>query len=77
MVQKIVNYFGADGLLHILCSALLTSALNLFAPLWAAAFLALIIGACKELIWDKCMGKGTPEWKDFFADLAGIALGCL
>ena len=77
MVQKIVNYFGADGLLHIVCSAALTSVLGWLAPLWLAALLAFIIGIAKEIIYDKLMKKGTPQWKDVVGDLAGIALGCL
>ena len=77
MVQKIANYFGTDGLLHIVCSAALTSVLGWFAPLWLAALLAFIIGIAKEIIYDKLMKRGTPQWKDVVADLVGIALGCL
>ena len=29
------------------------------------------IGAGKELIYDKLMNKGTPEWKDFGATVLG------
>ena len=39
------------------------------------AFVAgMIIGAMKELIWDKWWKKGTPEWKDMHFNLwAGLA----
>lgn len=77
MVQKIISYFGADGLLHIVCSAALVSVLGWFAPLWLAALLTFLVGIGKEIIYDKLMKKGTPQWKDVVADLAGIALGCL
>lgn len=77
MVQKIVNYFGADGLLHIMCSAALVSVLGWFAPPWIAALLAFLVGIGKEIVYDKWLKKGTPQWKDVVADLAGIALGCL
>ena len=77
MVQKIVDYFGTDGLLHIVCSAALVSVLSWLAPLWLAVLLALLIGVGKEIIYDKLMKRGTPQWKDVVADLAGIALGCL
>lgn len=77
MITKVLDYFGADGLLHILCSALLTSVLGWFAPLWLAVLATLIVGVGKEIIYDKLMKRGTPQWKDLVADLVGIAIGCL
>ena len=77
MITKVLDYFGADGLLHIVCSAILTSVLSWLAPLWLAALATLIVGVGKEIIYDKLMKRGTPQWKDLVADLAGIAIGCL
>lgn len=77
MMTKVLDYFGTDGLLHMLCSAVLVSVLDWFAPLWLAALLALLIGMGKEIIYDKLMKRGTPQWKDLVADLVGIAIGCL
>ena len=77
MITKVLDYFGADGLLHILCSALLTSVLGWFAPLWLAVLATLIVGVGKEIIYDKLMKRGTPHRKDLVADLVGIAIGCL
>lgn len=33
MKEKILNYIGQDGLLHILCCSVLVSVLNLVLPL--------------------------------------------
>jgi len=42
------------------------------------AFVAgMIIGAGKELIYDKWMGKGTPEWKDMHFNLWGGLVGII
>lgn len=32
-------------------------------------------GLAKEIVWDWALGKGTPEWADLGADLAGAILG--
>ena len=77
MTTKVLDYFGADGLLHMLCSAVLVSVISWFAPLWLAALLALLVGVGKEIIYDKLMKRGTPQWKDLVADIVGIAIGCL
>lgn len=73
MITKIINYFGSDGLLHILCSLILAALIAAFLPIWAAAGITLLVGIGKELIYDLLLKKGTPQWKDIFADLAGIA----
>ena len=71
MITKVLDYFGTDGLLHMLCSAILTSVLSWLAPLWLAALATLIVGVGKEIIYDKLMKRGTPQWKDLVADLRG------
>lgn len=37
--------------------------------------LTTVIGGSKELIYDKWMGKGTPEWKDFGCTVLGGVTG--
>ena len=76
MFTKLANYFGTDGLLHILCSIIAMTSLNIFLPVWISVILVLLIGIGKELIYDKLMGKGTPSWKDLLADVIGIIIGC-
>ena len=65
-----------DKLKHIVVSAIICVALNLFLPWWVAAILTLAIGISKE-VYDKVSGKGHPEWKDLVADLVGILIGVL
>lgn len=76
MKEKILNYIGQDGLLHILCSIVLVGVINLFAPLWVAIFATFAIGLAKEIIWDKWLGRGTFDKKDLLCDLIGIIIGC-
>lgn len=75
MFNKLANYFGTDGLLHILCSIIAMTFLNIFLPVWISAILVLLIGIGKELVYDKLMKKGTPSWKDLLADIIGIFIG--
>ena len=65
-----------DKLKHIVVSAIIAVALNLFLPWWAAALITLAIGIGKE-VYDKVSGKGHPEWEDLVADLVGIMIGIL
>lgn len=77
MINKITNYFGTDGFLHIICSSAITGIANLFVPLWAAVGIAALIGVGKEVIYDKLLKKGTFDKKDLIADAVGIAIGAL
>lgn len=67
---------GADKLKHIVVSAIIAVALNLFLPWWVAALITLAIGVGKE-VYDKVSGKGHPEWKDLVADVVGTIIGVL
>lgn len=65
-----------DKLKHVVVSAIICVALNLFLPWWVAGILTLSIGVGKE-VYDKVSGKGHPEWKDLLADVVGILIGIL
>jgi len=62
------------------CLALMVI-LEMFLPqataLQIAAGVTLTISAAKELIYDWYLGKGTPEWADFAADCAGVAVAVM
>lgn len=77
MKDKILNCIGQDGLLHIICCAVLVGVINLFAPLWVAIIATVVIGVGKEVVWDKWLGRGTFDKKDLLCDLVGILIGCL
>lgn len=74
-MRKILNYIGTDGLFHLGVSLILCQIIAIFLPIWAAVLISLAVGVLKELIWDKFLKKGTPEWKDILADALGIILG--
>lgn len=38
---------------------------------------AAVVGAAKEIIWDWLLKKGTPEFLDFVATVAGGVLGAV
>lgn len=50
MKEKILNYFGTDGFLHVLCCIVLMNALSLFLPVWAAALAVAVVSFGKELV---------------------------
>ena len=75
MIGKILNWFGQDGLAHVLVSLILCAVLGVFLPLWAAVLITLAIGVAKELIWDRWMGRGTADWHDIICDAVGIVWG--
>lgn len=65
-----------DKLKHIVVSAIICVALNLFLPWWVAADITFAVGVGKE-VYDMVSGNGHPEWKDLLADLLGILIGIL
>lgn len=71
-----MNLLTEDKLKHIVVSAVIAVALNLFLPWWVAGLITLAIGVGKE-VYDKVTGKGHPEWKDLLADIVGILIGLL
>ncbi len=48
----------------------------LFCPL-VGLVTAAVVGALKEIIWDWLLKKGTPEFLDFVATVAGGVIGYL
>lgn len=77
MIGKILNYIGLDGMAHIIVSAVMLLALQIFLPWWVAVPAVMLIGVAKEVIYDKWLKKGTPQWKDIICDIVGIAIGCM
>ena len=65
-----------DKLKHVVVSAIIAVALNLFLSWWGAALITLSIGVGKE-VYDKVTDNGHPEWKDLVAGLVGILIGIL
>lgn len=70
------SFLTEDKLKHVVVSAIIAVALNLFLPWWVAGLITLAIGVGKE-VYDKVSGKGHAEWKDLVADLVGTIIGVL
>ena len=75
MIKNVLNQIRKDDLLHILVSVIIMTVLKLLLPWWIAALITLLVGILKELIWDKWLKKGTPEWRDIVSDIIGIIIG--
>ena len=65
-----------DKYKHLVVSAIITVALNLFLPWWVAGGIAFAIGVGKE-VYDMVSGKGCAEWGDLLADVLGIVIGVM
>lgn len=63
MAKDKVTHFIAGVIMMMLFGVL-------FGPWWGF-FLAVAIGAAKEVVWDMWLKKGTPEWMDFVATFVG------
>ena len=62
---------------HMILSAAACLFLGLLLPILTAAGITLVFGVGKEIVYDKWMGRGTPEWLDFLADVLGVAAACV
>lgn len=75
-MKSLSNLLSEDKLKHVVVSAIIAVALNLFLPWLAAAGITFAIGVGKE-VYDMVSGKGCSEWEDLVADLVGIMIGIL
>lgn len=75
LIDNLYRWLGIDGLLHVLCSIIIVMVAGIFLPVWASASGAIVIGAAKELVWDKWLRKGFATWHDFVCDIIGVAAG--
>jgi len=74
-----------DKLLHFIVAVLITWAVLAASRLWfpphynwdmALAFaVALSAAVAKEVAWDLWLGRGTPEYYDFFWGFVGAVVG--
>ena len=68
----VCNYVRMDGLLHILCVAILALSLFAFIPYLPSIIIAAAVAIAKELIYDLWLKKGVAEWHDIICDLMGL-----
>lgn len=65
-----------DKLKHIIAGAALSALAIVFLQelgMWNF-LIVVLIGAAKEIVYDKILGKGTPEFWDFMATALGVAM---
>ena len=67
----------ADKLKHFSAGLALSLAAGLFVYPLIGLATAAVVGALKEIIWDWLLKKGTPEFLDFVATMAGGVLGAV
>ena len=72
LFTKVWGYVRVDGLLHILCVAILALSLFSFLPFIASIAIAAAVAVAKELIYDLWLKKGVAEWHDIICDLVGL-----
>ena len=62
-----------DKQLHFFTLAMLTAWLYILTgSVLISSTIALTIGGLKELVWDKYLGKGTPDKYDMAANAIGV-----
>lgn len=62
---------------HLLAGLALSILAGLFVYPLIGLATAAVVGALKEIIWDWLLKKGTPEFLDFVATVAGGVLGAV
>ena len=61
-----------DKLLHFFAGYVIAVYASVIVSQWWIILLASTgIGLVKELVWDKWMKKGTPEWMDWMFTILG------
>ena len=68
--------FKQDKLKHLLAGIGISLVFGVqFPPPLIGLITTAIVGALKEIIWDWLLKKGTPEFLDFVATVAGGVIG--
>ena len=68
--------FKQDKLKHLLAGIGISLVFGVqFSPPLIGLITTAIVGALKEIIWDWLLKKGTPEFLDFVATVAGGVIG--
>lgn len=74
---KLISKIKLDKLLHFVCGTYLFLFASIFLSMWLSIAIVAVIGAAKEVIYDKWMKKGTPEWMDLIYTIVGGSLALL
>lgn len=77
MIKNVIESIRKDDLLHAFCCMILIKILSILLPFWVAISLTVITAILKEVLWDKILKHGTPEWRDVVSDIIGIIIGVI
>lgn len=67
-----INKIRKDHLLHFIAGSYIVLVTMMFTKInWQIILILVLIAAATELVYDKWLGKGTPEVSDAFATVLG------
>lgn len=66
-----------DKALHFIAGLIIALLLGRLVYPAFGFFIAVLIGGLKEMVWDLCLDKGTPEMRDFVSTSQGGLVGCI
>lgn len=72
-----LNNLRVDGMEHLIAGILVVSVSQWFFSVWTAIALTLFILVGKEIVYDKWLRQGVPEWRDVFWGAVGMVLGLI
>lgn len=72
-----LNNLRVDGMEHLIAGILVVSMAQWFLSVWTAIALTLFILVGKEIVYDKWLRQGVPEWRDVFWGAVGMVLGLI
>lgn len=72
-----LNNLRVDGMEHLIAGILVVSMAQWFFSVWTAIALTLFILVGKEIVYDKWLRQGVPEWRDVFWGAVGMVLGLI
>lgn len=87
MYEKLTELltFSIDKYMHFTLAAVFACVMKMVLllflnPLWCVVIsvaATIVLCIAKEIIFDKAMKRGTPEWKDLWFGVAGALIGAL
>jgi hypothetical protein len=66
-----------DKALHFVAGLLIAMLFGWLAYPLFGFFMSALIGGLKEMVWDLCLDKGTPEMRDFVVTMYGGIAGTI
>jgi len=74
-VIEVYDQLPRDKKLHLVFCLAISAFSGYFLGYLTGFFIANVIGAAKELIWDFLLKRGHPSWGDMIANWVGMTIG--